>query len=334
MENLENGVSQEETQEVEVAESMSMDERLGLLTEELIDLPEEDEPQPEDEPAPEEEKPEVEEVKVSEPEAEQPEPIEPPSFLNEHERTEFAALPRSQQEAISRVGSGAQKQITQTQQELAAERNRLASLEGLWRQMQMDPNYAQHVLKGYRPVQPGQPQEAEKPQFDDPIQELKWETQQDAIKAMNPRFEEQRIQMETMQRQIVMEQAKAQFRADPQFNDVQAAIIGHIKSLPESIAQPMYQHLNNDPRAYGEMFDHFKGKIAAQAEAKAEQPKPQPVKTQERAPILEAAGPASEPKEIAQKKEMKRKKADALRNGGIEEVSDYLYKSGLLSHIA
>ncbi|SOB60636.1 protein of unknown function [Pseudodesulfovibrio profundus] len=334
---IEGGVSPvEETPEVEVAESepKSMDEQLEAITDGLMDLSEEGEPQPDPDPAPVEEKPVEEPEQDSPQEGPKAEPIHAPSFLNEQERADFAALPRQQQEAIVRVGKGAQTQITQTQQELAQERNRLAAMEGLYRQMQMDPNYAEHVLKGYRPVQPGQPQEVEKPHFDDPVEELKWEAKQEAIKELSPRFEEQAQQMTQFQRQVQMEQAKAHFAADPQYEEVQSAIIEHVKSLPESIGRPMYQHLDSNPQAYGEMFAHYKAQLAAKAAPEQGVQKPQPVKTQERAPILEASGPQSEPQEIAQRKANKRMKSEALRNGGLEEIGGYLFNSGLLDHLA
>ena len=338
---FESGVSQaEEAPEVVESESMSMDEQIEAISDSLIDLPE-DEPQPAPDPAPVEDKPDKEPAPASTPEEVKPEPVAAPSFLNEQEKAEFAALPRTQQEAIARVGSGAQKQITQTQQQLAQERNRIAAVEGIWQNMQRDPNYANHVLQGYQPVQ----QEPEKPTFDDPVAELEYNAAEKAKAELRKEWDQR--EAEQTQNDLLRRQAevKAELSRDERHGEVMDLIQNKVMNADTRV-DPMdphgrtfqqleYLRLDNDPDYFKAEFGRAKEWLLSQEEKPpAPEVKPAPVQTQERAPILEAAGPATEPQEIAQRKAHKRMKADALRNGGLEDIGGYLYKSGLLDHLA
>lgn len=322
----------EEVPNAEEAESPSMDEQLDRIASGL--MADDDEPEPQEReaaPEPDEGEPEAEGEPKDEGDTEtKPEPVDPPSFLNEQERERFNSLPAEAQQALVRMGKEGQRYFTQTSQQLAEERKRLAAMEGLFNQMQSDPNYAQHVLRGYQP----QPQQPEGPP-EDPVEALKWEAKQEALRELNPRFEEQQRQMQEFQKKVELDQARSYFQSDPDYQDVQGAIIDHLKSLPRTVGEPLYRQLDSDPRAYAEMYQHMKAQVAGKKKQAPEQaPKPEPQKRQQRAPLLEGSGPATETQEAQKRKKNKRMKAEALASGSLDDIAGYLTSSGLIDHIA
>ena len=97
---------------------------------------------------------------------------------------------------------------------------------------------------------------------------------------------EQQLQMQ--QHITALDRVRAEVQKDPQFNEVQAAILDQIKSMPESIGRNLYLQLDQDPRAYIDMFQTVKQRLAkSQPQSKEQGTAPEPVKRETKAPILE-----------------------------------------------
>ena len=184
-------------------------------------------------------------------------------------------------------------------QGLEQERAKLQSYNGLVSAIESSPAIRAKVSEalGYTQT-PAAPQT---PQFDDPIEQLKWETRQEVMKEVEERFmKPMQAQNEQSAHQNQLNSIRQQVQTDPQFNDIQAAILEQIKALPESVGKNLYQQLDQDPRAYVDMFNNMKARLkptAAAPQPQAVTP-PTPTKRETKAPLLEsglnAAAPAAQ----------------------------------------
>jgi hypothetical protein len=181
-----------------------------------------------------------------------------------------------------------EKDYRQKTQQLAEERRKIAAYEQHIRNLESDPEYVAHV-KAYHQ----KPAEVPKPP-DDPIEALKWEIKQEAKREM---LNELTPQIREMQQQQAIESAKAQYRSDPLFEQIQSAIIHRIQMMPEDFQPQAYAMLDSDPKAYGKEYNAARAALVAhmakQKDTKKEpaaEPQEAPVARKERAPILESAG--------------------------------------------
>jgi hypothetical protein len=214
---------------------------------------------------------------------------------------------------------------TSKTQALASERDQLAPYVGLANILKSDPIKAQQIaaiISG----QPQQPKEQPK-HFDDPIEQLKWETKQEALAEFRS---EMQAQMTPIHRQQALNQVRQQVQADPDYAVVHAAIIEMVKLQPPSIQKTMYLQLDQDPSAYVEAFQFHKERLQ-----KTTATLPKPVKTTSRAPILESSGVAA-PEGIegkARQERISKQKAKALREGSTTAIADWLKSSGAIDHL-
>jgi hypothetical protein len=216
---------------------------------------------------------------------------------------------------------------TQKTQALAQERDQLAPYQGLAKLIQSDPlkaNQIAAILSGQ------QPKEAEKPKFDDPIEQLKWETKQETLAEVR---REMRQNLVPLHRQQALSQIKQQAQADPDYKEIHQKIIELVKAQPPSLQKTMYLQLDQDPKAYMEAFQHFKKQMSQEEPSAPIVPKP--TKKETHAPILESGGVAA-PEGVegkAKSVRISKLKAKAFRTGDPTALSDWLKASGAIDHL-
>ena len=245
------------------------------------------------------------------------------------------------------------KDYTKKTQQLSEERNAMAPFDALIRQLKSDPALSQHIAKYWQP----QP-ETTKPQFDDPIEQLKWEIKQEVLADSR---KEMQAAINPLHRQSALNQVKQQVQADPDYTEVHGAIMGQVMALPgaseliaelqkgqnadlrtirNSLAKNAYLQLDQDPASYVEAFQQHKQALAA---AKKGTPpvvepitgKPVETKRTERAPILETTGTLpSEETVKSQRAKIDKAKAKVLRDGSVDALQDYLVTGGFLDHLS
>jgi hypothetical protein len=227
------------------------------------------------------------ETSATEPEPETTEPAdEPEKFIIKRQGQEVEV---TQQELINLAQQG--YDYTQKTQALAQERDNLAPIQGLATLLKSDPAKAAQIaaiLSGQAPQ--AQP---EKKTFDDPIEQLKWDTKQEIMAEVR---REQQAAMVPLHRQAALNQVKAQVQADPDFKEVHQAIIDMVKGQPPTIQKALFLQLDQDPAAYVEAFQHFKNQKATKPTTTTP---PKPTKTTTHARFSNQAGwrPRKESKE-------------------------------------
>ena len=171
--------------------------------------------------------------------------------------------------------------------QIEQERAKLQAYQGLVSAIEASPEIRAKVSQalGYQ----NQAQVIEQPQFDDPIEQLKWETRQEILKEVEEKYAKPfQHQMQMQNQMTALERVRQQVQADPQFKEVQTAIMEQIKSLPESVGKNLYLQLDQDPKSYLEMFHSVKSRLAPpQQQAQQDTKLPEPTKRETKAPILE-----------------------------------------------
>jgi hypothetical protein len=211
---------------------------------------------------------------------------------------------------------------TQKTQALSQERDQLAPLQGLATLLKSDPVKAAQIAA----ILQGQVPQTQK-KFEDPIEQLKYETKQEALAEIRQELQQNLV---PLQQQQVLNEVRMMVQADPDYAKVQAQIVEFVRSQPSIVQKAVYDQLNQNPQAYMETFQHYKSKLTA-----TEKEKPVAVKRETKAPIL-ASGGVSSPDTVVSKDKMQRlskKKADALRSGNPMAIGDWLLESGAIDHI-
>lgn len=226
---------------------------------------------------------------------------------------------------------------TQKTQELSKKASELAPLEGLMRQMNQDPGLATHIATYFRDranpqAPPVQQRPVQETPPEDPIDRLKWDmrneimaqVRQEMQQAAAPILHQQNVQTTLMRLQ-----------QDPDFRDVHGEIVKHVESLPQSIKGLVVHKLDNDPRAYMEMFAEKKKEVAARRVTQTN-PTPTPVatKVESKAPVLEGVGNQPTVSDVANRKANNAKmKKKALESGDPNALAEWLLASGGIDHI-
>jgi hypothetical protein len=168
--------------------------------------------------------------------------------------------------------------------QLEAERAKIQSYNGLVSAIEASPEIRQKVSQALGYQQPAQPQV---PQFDDPIEQLKWETRQEVMREVEERYMKP-LQAQNQQNAHAqaLNSTRQQVQADPQFKEVQTAIIEQIKALPVSVGKDLYARLDQDPAAYTDMYNTVKARLKINPQQPATIPEPQ--KRETKTPILES----------------------------------------------
>jgi len=215
---------------------------------------------------------------------------------------------------------------TQKTQKLAQERDELSPYVGLVQKIKSDPELANLIATKLSGQQA--PQAQAKPTFDDPVEQLKWETKQEVMAEVRKEMQQN---ITPLARQSALDRVRMTVQADPDYQVVQKAIIDMVKSQPPSVQKTLFLQLDQDPQAYLETFNHYKNSMAK----KTEIIKPSPVKKETHAPVLESGG-VSPPDGIQAKEKaarLSKQKAKALRNGDNLELADWLVNSGAIDHL-
>jgi len=170
--------------------------------------------------------------------------------------------------------------------QLESERAKIQSYNGLVSAIEASPEIRQKVSQalGYQPA----PVKEETPQFDDPIEQLKWETRQEVMREVEEKFvKPMQQQTEATAHMQAVNATRQQVQADPQYDAVQAEIIRTIQALPESVGKNLYLQLDQDPRSYLEMFNSTKERLKLTSTTPTVKEVPEPTKRETKAPLLE-----------------------------------------------
>ena len=211
------------------------------------------------------------------PEPEQPQSYEAPQHWSEVDRQQFRKLPPSQQEFLLNRHSAMEADYTKKAQQVAEYRQQIAQF---LQQQEAQRQQAQ------------QPKQQERPEFSDPVEELKWEAKEAAKAELQKEFQSRDQRLNAVQHQMYIEGVKQHFKTDPMYPQVQQLIQEHVKNLPPSVGQDLYRRLDADPRAYAEMYQTVRGRLSqlAQQQPQRQQSQPTAVRRETKAPILESGG--------------------------------------------
>jgi hypothetical protein len=221
---------------------------------------------------------------------------------------------------------------TQEMQALRDQQRNLTPYEALIKQVQSDPALSQHIAdyfqnKGKPPAQPKQ-------EFDDPIEELENRILQKAKQEILGEVQQKYVQ--PMSKQAVLDRVQATVQSDPMYKDVQTAIIDYVKAQPPSIGRALFAQLDQNPQAYLEMFEATKERLSKNKpdNNKQDEPLPDPVKKETKAPILETGGSdAPAPTEEKKRAKLDKMKAKAIESGSTEALAAWLRESGGIDHL-
>jgi hypothetical protein len=194
---------------------------------------------------------------------------------------------------------------TQKTMQLQAERDLLAANIGLVKAVEQDPALRKKIAEHLK----GAPEADEQPpQFEDPIEQLKWEVRQEVLKEVKEKYYKPAAeQVEALTHQQSLDRVKLQVQADPEYQQVHGKIINYIKSLPPSLQQTTAYQLDQNPQAYLETYNHYRQKIIANKKPEdVQKAPPEPTKRETHAPLLESANDSvGEPDSKAQEKRVK-----------------------------
>jgi hypothetical protein len=269
--------------------------------------------------------------KVPDTTEQQPEPPkkeEPPPELSTKRKIkrhgQDIEIDPSQEDSLISMGYD----YTQKMQSLAAERDMITPYVGVVKAMQTDPVLAKKIAEHLS----GTPEQPQKQQFDDPIEQLKWETKQEALTEIR---KEMQAQFAPLHRQSALQQVKSQVQADPDYQAVHNAIIEMVNGLPPAIQKTTFLQLDQDPKAYLETFADMKARIKTTPPAKQpDATTPTPVKREAKAPLLETPGTApSESGESAAMNTRLKALNKKARNGDRHALGELLLLSGQIKGI-
>jgi len=210
------------------------------------------------------------------------------------------------------------------------ERAKLAAYQGLVTAIETSPDIKAKVAAALGHTQPSV--ETQPQSFDDPIEQLKWEMRQEVLKEVEERYAKPFQQQMQMQQQVTtLERVRQSVQSDPQYKEVQAAIIEQIKAMPESVGKNLYLQLDQDPKAYMDMFQSVKQRLAKPTQQTQAQDTqlPDPVKRETKAPILEQGGSAEQ--ESASQQKMNERIKDLTRRS---KNGDYRATGELMNLLA
>lgn len=287
---------------------------------------------PEQEEEEEEDKPEEEAAEQEETPPEAPQPAKRQLKVN----GQVIEVDDEQVTALAQMGTDYQQKMADWREKDSA----LAPYEALIKQLQTDPGLSQHLATYFRQG----PQQPAKPQFDDPIDQLKYDIRQELMQEFEAR--QAKLVQENiipLHKQAALNQVKQSVMQDPDYQAVHGAILTYVQGLPPSLQKTTYAQLDQDPKAYIEMFTHYKQQLAANrtkapttTTTTEEEPaaKLEPaVRRTEKAPLLGSPNPA--PPEVSAQKRAKvdKMKAAALRSGNVETLANWLDEGGFLDHL-
>lgn len=282
-------------------------------------------------PTPQETPPE----KVAEPpKVEEPKPPQVPEPSKVKIKWGGQDVEMTQDELIKNAQMG--YDYTQKTQELSKRASEVAPLEGLAKHIKDDPAFAAHIAGYFQKAQPQPP--VEQPP-DDPIEQLKWETRKEVLAEVEKKFQQV---VQPLSHQQVIQQVKMQVMADPDYQEAHGEIVKYVQALPPAIQRTVALQLDQDPRAYQELFYSKKQEIQQRKQSTpptettpaAPEP-PQKVTRTERAPVLEQSGsiPPETSANAEKAKKIAKLKQKAMANGDPAALAEWLLQSGSIDNI-
>jgi hypothetical protein len=231
---------------------------------------------------------------------------------------------------------------TQKMQALANERELLTPHIGIIKAMQSDPTLQRMVADHLSGVKP-EVKATEKPKFEDPIEELKWEIRQEMMKEVEEKYmKPMKAQTTQMTHQQALQSVRTQVQSDPNFQEIQQGIISNLQQVAETVgpeaANTLMRQLDQDPNAYMKAFQTMKAKIeknkTTTTVSPEKKPLPEPTRKVEHAPILEGGGSGS-PTESETKASDKRSRDlnRRARQGDLKALGELLLSGGMMKGI-
>jgi len=220
---------------------------------------------------------------------------------------------------------------TRKTQDLAERERMIAPYEGLFRNIQTDPQFASYLAQYFHNKQ-ATPQ---KPHFDDPLAEMRWDVKQEVLKEVNDLLG--KILAPVVQNQAV-QGVRSQAVADPYYRETVAAMQKHLETLPPVTKAAVFQNWDTNPQAFMDAYRHYRQGVVAHAEKNKQtpplNPNPNPGKSVKKAPVLEAAGAHNQTSGDAEKlAKLKKQKTAALRSGDTDAIAAWLEATGMLDNI-
>jgi hypothetical protein len=275
----------------------------------------------------------VAQSKEAEPAKEEPEEKEEPpveSASEEPEDDKYTIKWQGQEKEVTQkeLIELAQKgfDYTQKTQALAEEKEQLAPYQGLANQIRSNPALAQQIASI---IAGNQVQKPEEKKFDDPVEQLKYETKQEALAEIRREMAQNLI---PIHRQQALNQVRMQVQADPDYKAVHQKIIEMVQTLPPANQKVVYTQLDQDPQAYLNAFQFYKNQLATAPEDK---PMPKVVKKETKAPFVDTGGISEQTEVVSAErtKKLRKQKAEALRKGDPISVANWLMESGAIDHL-
>lgn len=206
---------------------------------------------------------------------------------------------------------------------IESERAKLAAYGGLVQAIEASPDIRLKVAQalGY---QQEAPQAA--PQFDDPIEQIKWEAKQEAVKEVNDRLiaplQQQQAQLAKSQQ---LQAAYQSVAGDPYYHAVNEAMRKFVSELPVALQKPTFDQLNENPDAYLDMYRRERGRlIATQPKTEPQAEVPPPTKRETKAPILESTSSAPDAETLKAERAYIKDLEKRSRNGDFRAIGELM----------
>ena len=269
-------------------------------------------------------------------------PIEAPQHWPADQREAFADLSPAERKVVLERNKQLESLYGRKAQELAEQQKQLAGWEALQKRVMTDPQFAQHVF-GYDQVQ--QQKQAPQPP-EDPIDRLKWEAKQEALKEFAPELDRVRQEMAQHQHATAIRATMERVQADPMYQQVQGEILQYISGLPEGVGRAVYQELDRSPQLYMEMYSRTRQRLTGSGAQPNQQPQqrgpdgrfaapemPKPKQRQERAPMLESSGTANDTTANAQQRKKELQARVKQGQATSSELGEWFQSLGIIDRI-
>lgn len=256
----------------------------------------------------------------------------PEHWAKEH-KAEFDALTPEAKKMVLERNKFLERMANEKFEKIAAKQKELDAWSALIHRFQSDPEFAQHAFS-YDKMR----QQAHQPKApEDPIERIKWEAKQEALKEFSPMLDNMRHEFAVAQYAQDMQRYHAEIQRDPLYAEVQQGIINYISGLPEQVGRDVYSKIDASIADHKAMYDRVRTVIAgrkaahgATHNAQGNQSIPQPQQRVTRTPVLEDAG-AAPVQQASNNEKIKNALFKKIKRGeaSSDELGEYFEASGV-----
>lgn len=260
-----------------------------------------------------------------------------PAYWDEEAKKEFAELPPELQDTALAWEKGREAFVSRKSQELSRATEKAAGAAQIMQMMETNPSFRAHVVNfgQQQQQQPENNQQGTEQPPDDPLEYIKWATEQAVMQKLTPRIGEMEQQFSASQQKQRVDTAKAIIQRDEHHQTVHQAIAQEVKEVADKFgedeARRLYTLLDTDPDFYMRRYNAIREDIVkatqkpegpdgkAASTAAADMPKGRTVT--ERAPILEGAGGSAQANEVTARRREARKRVRAYK-GTLTDIGE------------